>query len=248
MPMMDRGDGVRLAWTLQEGTSPTVVFLPGFGSDMTGDKASNLSMWLAHRGNAFLRLDYSGHGASEGSFEAGSIGRWRDDALAVIEAQAPGPVVLVGSSMGGWISLLIAQMRHQVVGVVTVALGADFTERSIWEQFSPVMRRQLMREGSVVVQTWFRERLVVTRDFIEDGRRNLLLEGPIEVSCPVRLLHGQRDTDVPWQVSVDAAALLQTDDVRVVLTKDGDHGLSRPSDIEVLVVSVEEMLRRHDGA
>ena len=142
--------------------------------------------------------------------------------------------------------MLIAQMRERVVGVVTVALGADFTERSLWDRFTPEMRRQVMRHGSVEVQTWFAERLVITREFIEDGRRNLLLDGPIELSCPVRLLHGQRDTDVPWQVSVDAAALLRSDDVRVVLTKDGDHGLSRASDIEVIVVSVEELLRRYD--
>ena len=246
MPMIDRGDGVRLAWTVQEGSAPTVVFLPGLGSDMNGEKASALAAWLTQRNTRYLRLDYSGHGASDGRFEDGTIGRWRDDALAVIDAQVPGPLVLVGSSMGGWIALLIAQMRTRVTGVVTVALGADFTERSLWDRFTPAMRRQVMREGSVTVQTWFRDQLVITRDFIEDGRRNLLLDGPIEVGWPVRLLHGQRDTDVPWQVSVEAAALIQSDDVRVVLTKDGDHGLSRSPDLEVLVVSIEELLRRHD--
>ena len=248
MQMTDRGDGTRLAWTLTEGSSPTVVFLPGLGSDMTGDKATNLALYLAARGTAFLRLDYSGHGRSEGRFEDGTVGGWRDDALTIIERHVSGPLLLVGSSMGGWIAMLLARSVSRVVGVVTVALAADFTERSLWERFPPEMRRRLMRQGSVTVQTWFAERLLISREFIEDGRRNLLLDGPIEVDCPVRLLHGQRDTDVPWQVSVDAAALIETDDVRVVLTKDGDHGLSRPSDIEVLVVSVEELLRRHDGA
>jgi pimeloyl-ACP methyl ester carboxylesterase len=248
MKFTDRGDGVRLAWTLVEGASPTVVFLPGLGSDMTGEKASHLALYLAARGNAFLRLDYSGHGKSDGRFEEGTISRWRDDALTVIDRAAPGPVVLVGSSMGGWISLLIAQMRPRVTGVVTVALGADFTETHMWGRFSPELRRELMKRGSVVVPTPFHEQTVVTRDFIEDGRHNLLLDGPIEVDCPVRLLHGQRDGDIPWQVSVEAAGLLRSEDVRVVLTKDGDHRLSRPRDIEVLVVSVEELLRRQDSA
>ena len=248
MQLTDRGDGVKLAWTKTEGRRPTVVFLPGFGSDMTGEKASHLAEYLSARGTAFLRLDYSGHGRSQGRFEDGTVGRWCRDALAVIDAATIGPLLLVGSSMGGWIAMLIGLARREVVGIVTVALGADFTERSMWGQFTPEMRRQLMRDGSVMVQTWFNDRLLITRDLIEDGRRNALLDGPIEITCPVRLLHGQRDTDVPWQVSVDAAELLRSDDVRVVLTKDGDHGLSRPSDIEVLVVSVEELLRRHDGA
>ena len=247
MQLTDRGDGVRLAWTLTEGKTPTVVFLPGFGGDMTGEKATHLSYYLAARGTAFLRLDYSGHGQSEGRFEAGTVGRWRDDALAIVDAQTRGELLLVGSSMGGWIAMLMALGNPRVAGVVTVALAADFTERSMWGQFTPEMRRAVMRQGSVVVQTWFAERLLVTRDLIEDGRRNTILDGPIDVTCPVRLLHGQRDNDVPWQTSVDAAGLLRSEDVRVVLTKDGDHGLSRPSDIEVLVVSVEELLRRHDG-
>ncbi len=247
MKLIDRGDGVRLAWTMTEGKTPTVVFLPGFGSDMQGEKAIHLGYYLAARGTSYLRLEYSGHGSSEGRFEDGTVGRWCQDALAVIDAVTKGPVLLVGSSMGGWIAMLIALARPNVVGLVTIALGADFTERSMWAQFTPDMRRQLMRQGGVVVQTWFAERLLITRDLIEDGRRNLLLDGPIDITCPVRLLHGQRDTDVPWQVSIDAANLLRAEDVRVVLTKDGDHGLSRPSDIEVMVVSVEELLRRHDG-
>ncbi len=247
MELTDRGDGIRLAWTLTQGSTPTVVFLPGFAGDMTGDKATHLGLYLAARGSAYLRLDYSGHGRSEGRFEDGTISRWCLDARTIIEAQTSGPIILVGSSMGGWIAMLLAMGDRRVVGVVTIALAADFTERSFWGRFSPEMRRQLMRQGSVTVRTWFAERLLITRDFIEDGRRNLLLEGPIEIACPVRLLHGQRDADVPWQISVDAAGLLEAEDVRVILTKDGDHGLSRMSDIEVLVVSVEDLLRRHDG-
>ena len=247
MQMTDRGDGVRLAWAMTPGRQPTVVFLPGFGSDMAGDKAGALTDYLARRGNAYLRLDYSGHGRSEGRFEDGTIGRWRDDALAIIDRHGGGRVLLVGSSMGGWIALLVAMARREsVVGVVTLAMAADFTERSMWNQFSAEQRRRLMREGVVEVSTPFNPKLVITRDFIEDGRRNLLLDGPIEVECPVRMLHGQRDPDVPWQVSVDAAGLMLSNDVRVVLTKDADHGLSRAGDLEVLVVSIEDLLRRFD--
>ena len=232
---LHRGDGVALAWRLLPGRAPTVVFLPGFGSDMAGAKADALAAWCAARGQGFLRLDYSGHGESGGAFADGTIGRWRDDALAVIDAASTGPVVLVGSSMGGWLALLVALARRgRVVALVGVAAAPDFTETLIWQAMAPSEQRAMMARGSIAVPSAYGPPQTLTYALIEDGRRHLLLDGPIALDIPVRLLHGQRDPDVPWETAPRLAARLAGDDVQVLLVKDGDHRLSRPADLALL--------------
>ena len=232
---LDRGDGTRLAYALTPGNNPTVIFLPGFRSDMTGDKATHLARLCAARGQAMLRFDYSGHGASGGRFEDGDIGQWTTDALTLIDALTPGPLVLVGSSMGGWIALLAALARPgRIAGLVGVAAAPDFTERLMWQAMTPREREQLMSEGVLHVPSQYGEPYPITRRLIEDGRRRLLLDGPIALDCPVRLLHGQRDPDVPWETALRVAERLSGTDVQVTLVKDGDHRLSRPQDLALL--------------
>jgi len=232
---LDRGDGVELAWARTDGHAPAVVFLPGFKSDMTGDKATMLAAFCAERGQAMLRFDYSGHGASGGRFEDGTITRWRDDALALMDHLAPEGLVLVGSSMGGWMALLAALARpDRVAGLVGIAAAPDFTETLMWEAMTFEERRTLMRDGVLPVPSQYGEPYKVTRALIEDGRSHLLLAAPIALACPVRLLHGQRDPDVPWELSLRIAEQVSSDDVQVILVKDGDHRLSRPGDLALL--------------
>lgn len=236
---LDRGDGVELAWTLLEGRGPMLVFLPGFGSDMTGSKAVALGDWAAAEGRALLRLDYSGHGASGGTFTAGTIGRWADDARRVIAVVAEGPIVLVGSSMGGWIALLTAlAMPGRVAGLVGVAAAPDFTEDLMWAAMTPPERDILQRDGMLAMPNPYGEPTPITLGLIEEGRRHLLLGSEIALDCPVRLLHGQQDPDVPWQRALLLAERLRGADVQVVLVKDGDHRLSRPQDLALLTRTV----------
>jgi pimeloyl-ACP methyl ester carboxylesterase len=245
---LDRGDGVALAWAKLDGRGPTVVFLPGYRSDMGGDKATALAAWCAARGQALLRLDYSGHGASGGRFEDGTIGQWAADALAVIAAQTRGPLVLVGSSMGGWIALLAARtLGARLAGLVGIAAAPDFTETLMWEAMTFAERTQLMDQGQLVVPCQYGESYAITRALIEDGRRNLVLGGPIALDCKLRLLHGQRDPDVPWETALRIAERATGADVRIVLLKDGDHRLSRPADLSLLCATLGEVLGE-DGA
>ncbi len=232
---LDRGDGTHLAYALTPGNLPTVAFLPGFRGDMTGDKATHLARFCAARKQAMLRFDYSGHGASGGRFEDGYVGRWTADALWLIDALTQGPLVLVGSSMGGWIALLAALARpERVAGLVGIAAAPDFTERLMWQAMAPIERERLMREGVLHVGSQYGEPYPITRRLIEDGRTRLLLDAPIALDCPVRLLHGQRDPDVPWETALRIAERLTGRDVRVTLVKDGDHRLSRPQDLALL--------------
>jgi hypothetical protein len=250
---LDRGNGVELAWVRLAGSSPTVVFLPGFRSDMTGDKATALAAFCAERGVGMLRFDYSGHGASSGDFLDGTIGAWTADALAVIEALTTGPLVLVGSSMGGWIGLLTALALiergegQRVAGLVGIAAAPDFTQRLMWEAMAPWERAALEREGILYVPSQYGDPTPVTRGLIEDGARHLVLTGHIPIHCPVRLLHGQADPDVPWELALRIAEQVETPDVHVVLVKDGDHRLSRPADLALLRRTVAALLAR-DGA
>jgi pimeloyl-ACP methyl ester carboxylesterase len=245
---LDRGDGVGLAWAKLAGRGPTVVFLPGFRSDMTGDKATALAAHCAATGQAMLRLDYSGHGASGGRFEDGTIGRWAEDALAVIAAQTEGPLVLVGSSMGGWIALLAARvLAPRLAGLIGIAAAPDFTETLMWQAMTFAERAQLTEHGVLHVPSQYGDPYPITRALIEDGRNRLLLDQPIPLDCKVRLLHGQRDPDVPWERSLRIAELVTSEDVRVVLVKDGDHRLSRPSDLALLRATLAEVLGQ-DGA
>jgi pimeloyl-ACP methyl ester carboxylesterase len=246
---LDRGDGVELAWCSLAGRQPIVVFLPGFRSDMTGDKATALAAHCAAAGQAMLRLDYSGHGASGGVFEDGTIGRWAADALAVIEARTQGRLVLVGSSMGGWIALLaVRTLGERLAGLIGIAAAPDFTETLMWEAMTFEERTRLMERGVLHVPSQYGEPYPITRALIEDGRRHLLLGDPIRLDCKVRLLHGQRDPDVPWETALRIAERATSDDVRIVLVKDGDHRLSRPQDLALLCATLGEILGGEDGA
>ena len=245
---LDRGDGVELAWARLAGRGPTIVFLPGFNSDMAGNKAMALRDWCAAHGRAMLRLDYSGHGESGGAFADGTIGRWMADARAVIAHAMTGEMVLVGSSMGGWIGLLLGQQfGARVVGLVGIAAAPDFTEVLMWEGMMPAEQARLMGDGFIAVPSEYGEDYVITRGLIEDGRRHLVLGGSIGVRCPVRLLQGQRDDDVPWEHALKLAELLESDDVQVVLVKDGDHRLSRDQDLGLLRRTVAALLGEDGG-
>jgi pimeloyl-ACP methyl ester carboxylesterase len=245
---LDRGDGVELAWARQDGKGPTVVFLPGFRSDMSGDKATALVAFCAGREQAMLRFDYSGHGSSGGRFEDGTIGRWTEDALAVIDRLSAGKVVLVGSSMGGWLALLAARARpHRVAALLGIAAAPDFTEALMWEAMTFEERANLMRDGVLHAPSQYGEPYPITRALIEDGRGHLLLNEPIAIDCPVRLLHGQLDADVPWEMALRIAEQVTSQDVTVVLVKDGHHRLSRPQDLALLCRTLEPLLGQ-DGA
>lgn len=233
-----RADGVRLAYNLREGRGSTIVFLPGYASDMAGTKAVALNEWAAREGRAMLRLDYSGCGESEGRFEDGTLTVWRDDALAVIDAVASGPIILVGSSMGGWIGLLIAESRpDKVAAFVGIAAAPDFTD---WG-FTHDEKMKLLSEGKLERPSDYGDPLVTTRAFWQSGEAHRLLQRPIAIDCPVRLLHGQRDPDVPWHHSTHLAGQLRSADVRTVLVKDGDHRLSRPQDLDLLIETVASL-------
>jgi pimeloyl-ACP methyl ester carboxylesterase len=240
-----RAGGASIAYRRRSGKSPTVVFLGGFMSDMSGSKASALDAFCAVRGQAFLRFDYSGHGESEGSFVDGTIGVWLDDALLAIDRQSTGPLVLVGSSMGGWIALHVALARRErILALVGIAAAPDFTEDLIWGEYDAAKRAALLRDGVVQEASEYASTPTpITRALIEDGRRRLLLRAPIAFDGPVRLLHGQRDPDVPWRRSLLLADRLTSSDVRVVLVKDGDHRLSRDEDLALLNATVAELLR-----
>ncbi|MDE2199456.1 MAG: alpha/beta hydrolase [Rhodospirillales bacterium] len=241
---LDRGDGVELAWSLLAGRAPTIVFLPGFASDMAGSKATALRDFAAATGQAMLRLDYSGHGASGGALAAGTIGRWMEDALAVIDRLAGPRFLLVGSSMGGWIALLVALRRAgRVAALVGIAAAPDFTAHmlTVAEQTALRAHDQILRPSAYGAPT------LITRALIEDGNRHLLLDGPIPLARPVRLLQGQADPDVPWPTALRIAERLAGGDVQVILIKDGDHRLSRPQDLALLDRVVGSLLAQ-DGA
>ncbi len=244
---MDRGDGVELAWALLPGEGPIIVFLPGYNSDMAGSKATVLRDLCAARGWSMLRLDYSGHGESGGAFTDGTIGRWAADARLVIDRQTTGQVLLVGSSMGGWIALLLARaMPARVVGLVGIAAAPDFTETMMWDTMMPAERATMAQQGYLDVPSDYGDPYRVTLRLIEDGRNHLVLGAKLPITCPVRLLQGQRDPDVPWETALRLAATLDSTDVEIRLIKDGDHRLSRPQDLAILAATVAT-LRGQDG-
>jgi pimeloyl-ACP methyl ester carboxylesterase len=243
LPALDRGDGVALAYSLSEGAGPVVVFLPGFMSDMTGDKAMAVEAFCRVRGQACLRLDYAGHGASGGRFEDGTIGSWTADALLLIDRLTTGHLVLIGSSMGGWIALNVALARpERVAALIGIAAAPDFTETLMWDAMAPAERTVLLRDGVLRVPSAYGGEQIITRALIEDGRTRLLLNGPVPAGCPVRLLQGMQDPDVPWETAVKLTERLESSDVRLVLVKDGDHRLSRPQDIALLERTLAELV------
>ena len=244
---IDRGDGVQLAYRLIAGRTPGVIFLGGFNSDMTGSKPADLAAFCAEQGHAFLRFDYSGHGASGGSFAEGTIGRWLDDATLMLDRLSAGPVVLVGSSMGGWIALLLALRRPQrVAALVGIAAAPDFTTR-IDAMLPPQAREEMDRTGVWLRPSQYGAPFPIARALLEEGRRHLLLHQPIPLGIPVRLLHGQQDPDVPWQHSITVAERIAGPDVQVRLVKDGDHRLSTPRDLALLRQEVASLLGQDRG-
>jgi pimeloyl-ACP methyl ester carboxylesterase len=246
---LDRGDGVELAWRRRAGRGPGIVFLGGFNSDMTGNKAEALSAFCAAEGRAFLRFDFSGHGASGGRFVDGTIGRWAEDAACVLDRLTQGKQVLVGSSMGGWIALLLALQRpERVAALLGIAAAPDFTAR-ITETLPAEARAAIARDGVWHRPSAYGDPCPITRALLDEGDKHMLLRGggTVPISAPVRLLHGQRDPDVPWRTSLQVAEAVAGDDVQVVLVKDGDHRLSRPQDLALLRRTLAALLAENGG-
>ena len=236
--------GRRIAFQRSNGRGPGVVFLGGFKSDMTGTKAAWLHDWARQQNRAFLRFDYSGHGDSCGSFEEGCIGDWFDDARHVIEALTDGPQVLVGSSMGGWISLLVARaMPQRVAGLVTIAAAPDFTEQGFWTGFDDAQRDTLMRAGRVELPSDYSDQpYVITRRLIEDGRDHLVMDQPLPLPFPVRMLQGTADADVPVDWAMRLLDHARGNDIRLTLVKGGDHRFSTPECLALIGQSIDDVL------
>jgi pimeloyl-ACP methyl ester carboxylesterase len=242
------GDRRDIAFVAETGATPGVVWLSGFRSDMRSTKATALADWARARGRACLRFDYSGHGESEGRFEEGTIGRWLADAQAVFGAAAPERSILVGSSMGGWLALLLARalasagLSGRLAGIVLIAPAVDFTETLMWDRFPAAVRRELESKG-----VWYRtspyapEPTPVTLELIREGRNHLLFGGPIRTGCPVHILQGMEDPDVPWRHAMTLVEHLAGDPVTLTLIKDGDHRLSRDSDLHSMLAALEGM-------
>lgn len=239
---LDRPDGSRLAWRRVEGAGPTVVWLGGFKSDMSGTKAEALAEWAAAAGRAYVRFDYFGHGESTGDFAEGTITRWREDAIAVMNELTAGDLVLVGSSMGGWIACLAAMAQPQrVKAMVLIAPAPDFTEKLMGPEIPPEGRAALEADGVWLRPSEYGDPYPITRTFLEDGARwSILGEEPIPIEVPVRILQGGEDPDVPWRHALALAHALKAPDVVFTLVKDGDHRLSRPQDIARIVDAVAE--------
>jgi pimeloyl-ACP methyl ester carboxylesterase len=241
------GDAARsIAVERRAGAGPTLVWLGGYRSDMTGTKAVALDAFAAARGLACVRFDYSGHGQSGGRFEDGTISRWAEDARAVIEATTSGPVILIGSSMGGWIALLMAKAfaaTDKVKAMVLIAPAPDFTRALMWDRFSAEDQAVLKATGRLErPSAYSTEPNVVTYALIEDGDRNAVLNAPIEIACPVTILQGMEDPDVPWRHALALVDRLPTTDVTLTLIRDGDHRLSRPADIDLLTEAVARLV------
>ncbi len=252
---LDVGTGAarrKLAVRRRAGGGPGIFWLGGFKSDMRGTKAEALDHWAGREGRAFVRFDYSGHGESEGKFTDGTIGRWLEEARDVFTRFCRGPQVVVGSSMGGWLALLLVRelkaraaaggtAEANIAGLVLIAPAVDFTEELMWRKFPPEIKRRIEQNGF-----WERpseysdDPYVITRGLIEEGRTHLLLGGLVETDCPVRVLQGVQDPDVPWRHAAELVSRFARDDVVLTLVKDGDHRLSRPEDIERLIAAVAE--------
>ena len=241
---LTRPDGARLAWRRVAGEGPMVVWMGGFRSDMAGTKAQALADWALARGQAYVRFDYFGHGESDGAFEAGTITRWREDALAVMDELAPGPVIPVGSSMGGWIACLAAMARPAAVqGLVLIAPAPDFTEKLMGPEIDAAARHSLERQGVWMRPSDYGEPYPITRALLEEGARWSILPGPVPIEAPVRILQGGEDPDVPWRHALELAQGLKATDLVFHLIKDGDHRLSRPQDLKRMLAAVEELVQ-----
>lgn len=260
LDFIDVGEGPsarKIAVRSRRGQGPGLVWLGGFKSDMQGGKAVALDAWAGEHGRAAVRFDYSGHGESSGDFADGTIGRWLEDSVAVVERFCEGPQILIGSSMGGWMALLLAreirkrqekpeanqQAKASLAGLVLIAPAPDFTEELMWKTFSPEVKKEIETKGF-----WLRPSdygdgspYPITRNLIEEGRNHLVLGSAIDLGCPVRILQGARDPDVPWQHAFALTHRLPADDVVLTLIQDGDHRLSRPQDIARILAAVAEI-------
>jgi pimeloyl-ACP methyl ester carboxylesterase len=244
MRYLDTGTGRRLAYRRIDGRGPGVVFLSGFRSDMEGTKAVHLEGWAKARGLPFVRFDYSGHGASDGAFEDGAIGDWAEDAAAVLGALTRGRQVLVGSSMGGWIMLLLARaMPERVAGLVGVAAAPDFTEDDMAPSLTEAEAVRLKAAGRIERPSEYGEPLVITRRLLEEGRSQLVLRSPLPLPFPVRLLHGTADRDVRLSVPLRLMDHVRGEDVRLTFVKGADHRFSSPACLRLIEAAVEDVLR-----
>jgi pimeloyl-ACP methyl ester carboxylesterase len=248
-PVGDGGELRQIAVRARAGAAPGLLWLGGFKSDMAGTKALAVDGWAAEHGRACVRFDYSGHGESGGTFADGTIGRWLEESLAVFDGFCHGPQVVIGSSMGGWMALLLArallrrrpaELRASVKGLVLIAPAPDFTEDLMWKGFSPQIRAEIETTGVWMRPSEYGEPYPITKGLIEDGRNHLLLGSAIDVGCPVRILQGAQDPDVPWQHAFALAHRLPSDDVVLTMIQDGDHRLSRPQDIARILAAVAE--------
>src|SRR5436190_1744815 len=238
----------QIAVRRREGAPPGLFWIGGFKSDMRGTKAEALDRWAQSNGRATTRFDYSGHGESGGNFTEGTVGRWFEETLAVFEAFCREPQIVIGSSMGGWLALLLSRelarrtpADARVARLVLIAPAVDFTEELMWKRFPPEVKREIEQTGVWARPSQYSEEpYPITRDLIEDGRKHLLLDGMIETGCAVRILQGVQDPDVPWQHTLDLTSRFARDDIVLTLVKDGDHRLSRPEDIERLIAAVAE--------
>src|SRR4051812_29540790 len=246
--VVGKGSAARsIAVRARAGDGPGLFWLGGFNSDMQGTKALALDAWAAEHNRGCVRFDYSGHGESGGAFVDGTIGRWLEESVAVFEQYCAGPQVVIGSSMGGWIALLLARElakrgrnRAPLAGLVLIAPAPDFTEVLMWNGFSPDVRKEIQSNGVWQRPSQYGEPYPITRALIEEGRNHLLLGGAIDVGCPVRILQGAQDPDVPWQHAFALAHRLPAEDVVLTMIQDGDHRLSRPQDIARIIAAVKE--------
>lgn len=240
---IETAQGRRLAYHRTEGKGPWVVFLGGLKSDMEGTKAVFLEEWARREGRAFLRFDYSGHGESSGTFEEGCIGDWAEDTLAAVEALTEGPIVPVGSSMGGWQALLLCRARpERMAGLVTIAAAPDFTEDSYWAGFSADQKAQLEAEGRVELPSDYMEPYVITKRMIEDGRARLVLRQPLDLPFPVRFLQGTADTAVKTEVAIRLLEHASGPDMQLRLVKDADHRFSDERCLDLILQALHEVL------
>jgi len=235
--------GRRLAYEKSDGQGPGLVFLCGLKSDMQGSKAVHLHDWAKSQGRAFLRFDYSGHGHSSGAFDDGTIGDWVDDAAQLITAKSKGAQVLVGSSMGGWISLILAtQLLDKICGIVGIATAPDFTQDSMWAGFSDEQRTELAVKGRILLPSEYDEPYVITRRLIEEGRENLVLRRPLALPFPTRFLHGTADSVVEMSVPFRLMEHASGDDIRLLMIKGADHRFSTPDCLRLIEAQIEDVI------
>jgi pimeloyl-ACP methyl ester carboxylesterase len=240
---LKRADGETIACRIRPGDGPCILWLGGFRSDMEGTKASYVDEWAKAHGRAFVRFDYFGHGQSSGKFEAGTLSRWREDALAVLDAHCPNGVIALGSSMGAWIALLLALAQPaKIKALALIAPAPDFTEKLMWQGFDQDTRRLIVERGIYYEPSDYDdEPTPITHALIEDGRKHLLMDGPIAFAGPVRILQGVQDQSVPWSYALELVARLQSDDVVFTLSKTGDHRLSTPEDLTRLTQTLDNL-------